>query len=59
MLQYSVQGLCKIEDGALFDKKAGNSCKLLLIAVTESFVLIVAEPLEPTLKHIDKIRLRK
>ena len=42
-----------------FRQKISNSCKVLLTVVTESFALIVRRLLDPTLKHIDKHRLRQ
>ena len=42
----------------LFWQKIGNSWKLLLIAVTESFILNVMRLLDPILKHKDKFRLQ-
>ena len=58
MLQYSVQAICIILRWSSFDKKIGNSWKLLLIVVTESFILNVMRLLDPTLKHKDKFRLQ-
>ena len=42
----------------LFVKKNDNRWELLVTVVTESFVLNVTGFLEPTLKGIDKYRLR-
>ena len=56
MLQYSIQALCNISDGALSDKKDWT---LLLTVVTESFVLNVTGVLDLTLKCINEFRLRQ
>ena len=60
ILPYSVKTLRSILDTELFVTKIfENSWKLLLNAVTESFVLNVTGLLDPILKHIGKFRLRK
>ena len=56
ILQHSVQALCNFWDGFLW---IGNGWKLLLTVLTSSFIWNVAGHLDPTLKHIDKIRLRQ
>ena len=58
MLQYKFKpyATSKME---FFVTKNGNSWELFLTGVTESFVLIVTELLDPTLKSIDKFRLRQ
>ena len=43
----------------LFVIKKGNSWELLLTVVTESLVLNVKGLLDPTLKRVDKFRLRQ
>ena len=42
----------------LFVTKNGNSWELLLTVVTDSFVLNVTGLLDPTLKGVDKFKLR-
>ena len=52
MLQYLVQALCNIKDGALCDKKNRKCWKPLLTVVTESSLVNVARLLDQTLKDI-------
>ena len=58
MLQYSVQALSNIKDGALW-QNISDSWKLLLAVVTKSFVVNVTGFQDPTMKHIDKFRLKQ
>ena len=55
ILHYSVQAVCNIYDGALCNKKKGNSWKLLLNVIAESFALNVTGLLDTTLKQVDNL----